>query len=47
MPKGEYVIEHKEFGRARLPNTYSHWTMAVTGGEFMVNDVQGWKVGKG
>ena len=31
----------------RLPKAFSHWTYTVTGGSFMIVDIEGWKLDLG
>eukprot|EP00347_Sterkiella_histriomuscorum_P007925 403347038 len=49
-PKGDpftTIKESKFFGQVRLPHCFSHWTYVATDGNFMVTDIQGWKLDKG
>ena len=40
-------VVDEELGEARLPGAFTHWTYAATNKNFMITDVQGWRVGKG
>ena len=46
-PNQQCDVKHEKLGEARLPTAFTHWTYVVTGGEFMVVDLQGWRKGKG
>ena len=40
-------VKDEKLGDARLPSAFTHWTYAATNKNFMITDVQGWRVGKG
>lgn len=46
-PGEEIHVTHEKFGDARLPAAFTHWSYVATGGQFIVVDVQGWRIGKG
>jgi hypothetical protein len=49
-PKNDKFSTKKDspyFGEVRLPHTFAHWTNVATGGNYMIVDIQGWKLEKG
>ena len=46
-PNGDFKTKDEQQEPIRLPNAFSHWSYAVTGGRFMITDVQGWKIDAG